>query len=153
MYSEKPQTRDEVISVLRRIFNGGRMRRLPKSRRDTEVLLAWSAASLDPRLTFSEPEINARLSDWLMAFADPQTIDHVTLRRSMVDIFLLLRDPDGSTYRTNQTVINRFIEPDARGVEPVRVMTEVADERARRKHKKQEKQEKQEKREKQGRGG
>jgi hypothetical protein len=36
----------------------------------------------------------------------------------MVDIFLLLRDPRGSVYRINQTLINRLIEPEAREAQP-----------------------------------
>ena len=51
----------------------------------------------------------------------------------MVDIFMLLRDPHGRSYRTNQTVINQVIEPEARSVQPLLVMNEVAAERVKRK--------------------
>ena len=133
MQMAKPLTHDEVKGVFRRIFNGGAMRRLPKSRKDTEVVLALVAASLDPRATYSEPELNIALSEWMAGFVDPATMDHVTLRRCMVDIFMLLRDPHGRSYRTNQTVINQVIEPEARAVQPLLVMNEVAAERAKRK--------------------
>jgi len=51
------------------------------------------------------------------------------LRRYMVDIFLLLRDPRGSGYRINQTLINRLIEPEAREAQPGLLMDQVAAER------------------------
>ena len=133
MQMAKPLTHDEVKGVFRRIFNGGEMRRLPKSRKDTEAVLALAASSLDPRETYSEHELNIALSEWMAGFVDPATMDHVTLRRCMVDIFMLLRDPHGRSYRTNQTVINQVIEPEARAVQPLLVMNEVAAERAKRK--------------------
>ena len=133
MQMPKPLTHDEVKGVFRRIFNGGAMRRLPKSRKDTEVVLALVAASLDPRATYSEPELNIALSEGMAGFVDPATMDHVTLRRGMVDIFMLLRDPHGRSYITNQTVINHRIDPEARAIQPLLVMNEVAAERAKRK--------------------
>ena len=133
MQMAKPLTHDEVKGVFRRIFNGGEMRRLPKSRKDTEAVLALAVASLDPRATYSVAEVNEGLSEWMAGFVDPATMDHVTLRRCMVDIFMLLRDPHGRSYRTNQTVINQVIEPEARAVQPLLVMNEVAAERTKRK--------------------
>ena len=133
MQMAKPLTYDEVKGVFRRIFNGSEMRRLPKSRKDTEAVLGLAASSLDPRETYSEHELNIALSEWMAGFVDPATMDHVTLRRCMVDIFMLLRDPHGKSYRTNQTVINQVIEPEARAVQPLLVMNEVAAERAKRK--------------------
>ena len=133
MQMAEPLTYDEVKGVFRRIFNGGEMRRLPKSHKDTEAVLVLAASSLDPRETYSEHELNIALSEWMAGFVDPATMDHVTLRRCMVDIFMLLRDPHGRSYRTNQTVINQVIEPEARAVQPLLVMNEVAAERAKRK--------------------
>ena len=74
-----------------------------------------------------------RYGQYEAGFVDPATMDHVTLRRCMVDIFMLLRDPHGRSYGTNQTVINQVIKPEARAVQPLLVMNEVAAERAKRK--------------------
>ena len=129
----KPLTHDELKNVFRRIFNGGEMRRLPKSRKDREAVMALAAASLHPRATYSEAAVNTALFEWLSGFVDAATMDHVTLRRGMVDIFMLLRDAQGRSYRTNQIVINQVIEPEARAVQPLLVMNEVVVERAERK--------------------
>jgi len=104
---------------------------LPKRRRDTEILLALALALafLSPRASLSEAELNDRLLEWLTAFTNPAIIGQFTLRRYMVDIFLLLRDPRGSGYRINQTLINRLIEPEAREAQPGLLMDQVAAER------------------------
>ena len=106
---------------------------MPKRRRDTEILLALALAlalaSLNPRASLSEAELNDRLLEWLTAFTNPAIIGQFTLRRYMVDIFLLLRDPRGSVYRINQTLINRLIEPEAREAQPGLLMDQVAAER------------------------
>ena len=102
---------------------------MPKRRRDTEILLALALAFLSPRASLSEAELNDRLLEWLTAFTNPAIIGQFTLRRYMVDIFLLLRDPRGSGYRINQTLINRLIEPEAREAQPGLLMDQVAAER------------------------
>lgn len=109
------------------------MRRLPRSRKDTEAVLALAAASLDPRATYSESEVNDVLSDWMQGFTDPVLMDHLTIRRYLVDSSLLLRDAGGTSYRANQVVINLVIEPDAREVQPLLILHDVVSERARRK--------------------
>ena len=119
--------------MLRRLFNGGELRRLPKSRKDTEVLLALAASVLDPREQYTEAEVNELLGDWLYSFASQISLDHVTIRRYLVDYNMLLRDEPGTWYRTNQAVINTFIEPDARSIIPRDIMEAVQQEREQRK--------------------
>ncbi|MBT4160412.1 MAG: DUF2087 domain-containing protein [Gammaproteobacteria bacterium] len=127
--------RKQSEAALRRIFNGGVMRRLPKSKKDTEMLLALAASALDPQAIYSEAEVNSALADWMAGFTDPVTLDHVTIRRYLVDRALLLRDTPGSVYRTNQAVINRVIEPEVREIQPELILQEVRKDRAGRKRK------------------
>ena len=54
------------------------MRRLPKSPKDSEAVLALAALALDPRVTYSEAEVNTVLSEWLAGFVDVATMDRVT---------------------------------------------------------------------------
>ncbi len=109
------------------------MRRMPKSRKDTEVFLALAASILDPRTAYSESEVNELLVEWMTDFTSPSGMDHVTVRRYLVDYRFLLRDVSGSTYRTNQTIINKFIEPAARSIQPGNILNDVQRERERRK--------------------
>lgn len=127
-----PVSRPELEKIFWRLFNGGEIRRLPKSRKDTEALLALAAASLDPRQQYSEVEVNEALQDWLQGFTY-QTLDHVTIRRYLVDLNMLLRDEPGTWYRTNQAVIGTYIEPDARSVRPVDIFKAVIQKREARK--------------------
>ena len=126
-------TTNQVEAVFRRIFNGGEMRRLPKSRKDTEVVLALAASALDPREVYSEKGVNEVLAEWMTGFTDAVTMDHVTIRRYLVDGFFLLRDTGGTTYRTTQVIINQVIEPEARSIQPNLILEAVNRERAQRK--------------------
>jgi hypothetical protein len=127
--ANKPQ----VEQVLRRLLSGGVMTRLPRSRKDTEIILALAASFLDPRLTYSEPEINEQLNEWLAGFTDPTGMDHVTVRRFMVDLNFLSRDQPGSAYMANQATINLIIEPSARSIQPGYILEDVQQQRKQRK--------------------
>lgn len=109
------------------------MRRMPKNRKDTEILLALAASTFDPQKVYSEKEVNEHLSEWLLGFAKPAGVDHVTVRRYLVDYYFLLRDVPGMSYRTNQAVISSVIDADARSVQPRAILDEALKERARRK--------------------
>jgi hypothetical protein len=125
-------TKGEVEHLLRKLFNGGAIERVPKNRKDADVFLALAAARVDSQVTLSEPELNEQLSEWLDGVADQNALDHVTLRRDLVDYGFVLRDYEGTRYRTNQTVIDQFIDREARTVLPSAVKSEVEQERARR---------------------
>jgi len=122
--------RQQVEKLLKRILKGGQLGRLPRSRKDTEIFLALAASTLDPQGSYSEAEVNEFLSEWLVQFA---TLDHVTLRRYMVDHSLLHRDTFGTTYRTNQTIINKIIDPEARSILPSNILEALEREREQRK--------------------
>lgn len=109
------------------------MRALPRSRKDLEVVLAVAAAVFSPRETYDEADINLKLGEWLASFSERTTLDHVSLRRYLVDYNLLQRTNSGSRYTSNQTIINTLIEPEARGVVPGDILEELATERALRK--------------------
>ena len=121
----EPFTRKTAEKVLRRLFQGGRLRHLPRSRRDTELLIALAASSLDTGGELNEQEVNAQLVDWLEDISEPATLDHVTIRRYLVDYRMLLRDQEGARYRTNQAVVSTYITAEARSVRPVEILDEV----------------------------
>lgn len=125
-------TKEEVEHLLRKLFNGGAIERVPKSRKDAEVFLALAAAQVESQALLTESELNEQLSQWLVGVADPDALDHVTLRRYLVDHAFLLRDTQGLQYQTNQAVISRYIKADARTVQPSEVCAAVAQDRERR---------------------
>ena len=73
--------------------------------------------------------MNDSLRDWLSTFCAPYGIDHVTLRRCLVDAQILRRDRAGSTYRVDPL---RLYAEHA-GVDPAQLLAEVAADRVARK--------------------
>jgi len=126
--------KQQAERVLRRLLKGGIMKRLPRNRKDAEILLALAASYLDPQSRYSESEVNQLLREWMEDFTCPIAMDHVTVRRYLVDFNFLLRDQPGSWYITNQTIINKVIEPAARSIRPGFILGEVQREREIRKH-------------------
>jgi hypothetical protein len=124
--------KQQTEKVLRRILKGGIMRRMPKSMKDTEIFLALAASSLDPQCAYSESEINDHLIEWMEGFTRPSALDHVTVRRCLIDHYFLLRDQSGSSYTTNQTIINKVIDPAARSIQPRYIFEELQREREKR---------------------
>tara|TARA_R110002073_G_scaffold61577_5_gene154798 strand:+ start:2782 stop:3216 length:435 start_codon:yes stop_codon:yes gene_type:complete len=127
-----PDVVDKVSleTILRNIFKGGTvngatMDRLPKNRRSAEAFLALAAASLDSQAELSEAELNQQLMGWMEGFTNPTLFDHVTVRRYLVDLSMLLRDAEGRSYRTNQPVIGSYISMEARTVQPMAILEEV----------------------------
>jgi hypothetical protein len=103
---------------------------MPK-RPDDQVLIARLAGTrFRADKAYREADVNEVLKDWLATFSAPYGIDHVTLRRFMVDMQVLARDRSGSTYHLNRGMLEGV---DA-SVDPAQVLAEASAEReARRK--------------------
>lgn len=71
----------------------------PKRTHDRWIVLKAATLGLSPDRTYTEPEINAALADWLDGGGSWLESDHVSLRRELVDEAFLDRDPGGSWYR------------------------------------------------------
>lgn len=121
--------KQQTEKVLRRLLKGGVMKRMPKNRKDTEIFLALAASSFDPRNSYSENEINEHLIEWMADFTRPSALDHVTVRRCLIDHYFLSRSQSGSSYATNQTIINNVIDPAARSIQPRYIFEDIQQER------------------------
>jgi hypothetical protein len=84
--------------MLRRLLANGPLTALPTRAADEELLLRMAARRFEPRRDYSEAQVNEVLRAWLQTFTAPFGIDHVTLRRRLVDTRLLLRDTAGANY-------------------------------------------------------
>lgn len=92
-------TRQNVEALFRRLLQSGRLEGFPRNPKRLEMMLAVATGGLARRRPHTESEVNEVLSDWLAsARAD---IDHVTMRRRMVDCGFLKRTTDGSRYFLN----------------------------------------------------
>jgi hypothetical protein len=65
---------------------------------DFALLLAVAARSFSPARTYTEPEVNALLRGWLEREGAMLALDHVELRRWLVDCRVLARDDYGRAY-------------------------------------------------------
>ena len=73
-------------------------RELPKKPLDRHILLISSILKIEPGRQHSEKEINEQLQIWIIHFGRSFGLDHVTLRRYLVDEKYIIRDPAGGTY-------------------------------------------------------
>jgi hypothetical protein len=101
---------------------------MPRRPADAELLLRLAAARFDGSRSYSEGEVNEILGAWLETISAPYGIDHVSLRRSLVDLQFLLRDSAGSTYRLSSA--KPVIRSD---VSPAEILADIQRERAARK--------------------
>ncbi len=92
-------TLDEFVERLCRLGADRGPRGFPRKRRDREILLKSIVLSLDSSRTYREREINAALQAWSRDIAPAIAVDHVTLRRTLVDYGQLERTADGASYR------------------------------------------------------
>lgn len=123
--------RDEGHRALKRMLANGPLTAVPKRPADQELLVALAAAQFEAEKVYGEAEVNEILKGWIETFCEPYGIDHVTLRRMLVDSRLLSRTPSGSTYRVNRARIGEM-EAIAE-LDPAQVLEEVRSERASRK--------------------
>jgi len=65
---------------------------------DFNLMLAAAARAFAPGRTYSEREVNAILQDWLAGEGSMLAVDHVELRRWLVDCRVLARDDYGRAY-------------------------------------------------------
>ena len=125
------QPRDETHRALKRMLSNGPLAAVPKRPSDQQLLVAMAAAQLEPGRAYGEGEVNDKLVAWLETFCDPYGLDHVTLRRMLVDSRLLSRTASGSSYRLNPERLSE-IEAVA-AADPREVLDEIRAERASRK--------------------
>jgi hypothetical protein len=123
--------REKAQKDLKRLLANGPLTAVPKRPSDQDLLAALAASQFEPHGTYREKEVNDKLKAWLQTFCEPFGIDHVTLRRLLVDSRFMSRTDSGSTYRVNPA---RVKEMEAIGtIEPVRVLAEIRSERESRK--------------------
>jgi hypothetical protein len=125
------QPRDETHRALKRMLSNGPLAAVPKRPSDQQLLVAMAAAQLEPGQDYSEGEVNEKLLAWIETFCEPHGLDHVTLRRMLVDSRLISRTKSGSAYRLNA---ERLAEIEAvASVDPGEVLEEIRVERESRK--------------------
>jgi hypothetical protein len=126
-------TEKEVAGALARMLKPGPIDSFPKRRADLIVLLALVSARFEAGRAYREDDVNDALVEWLEPFVLPDAIDHVTLRRVLVDEQFLLRNATGTAYRLNAPKLEATIDAAARKVDPGAVLADQRRQREERK--------------------
>lgn len=92
---------DKTPEALRRLLANGPLTGMPVRPQDQALLARLAAARFEAGRAYREGEVNETLTAWLATFCAPFGIDHVTLRRLLVDSRYLVRDPAGASYRVD----------------------------------------------------
>ena len=92
-------TREHVEGLFRRLLQPGRLEGFPRKPDHLHIVLAVATGGMARRRPYAEWEVNEALADWLDSVR--AAIDHVTLRRRMVDCGFLKRTTNGSRYFLN----------------------------------------------------
>ena len=116
---------------LKRLLANGLLTALPKRPSDQELVAMLAASRFDPRKVHTEAEVNDKLVAWLGSISEEHGIDHVTLRRLLVDLRLLVRTSSGSMYQVN---VAKAADLDTvRDIDPAAIAAGIQAERSRRK--------------------
>ena len=83
----------------------------PKDHAGQLALLGAAALALDPSQRYSEKEVNEALAAWLGIVLPKGGLDHVTVRRYLIDFRFLDRESDGSAYWVNRDELAQEFEP------------------------------------------
>ena len=87
------------MNTLKRLLANGPLTGYPTRRADQNLLLRLAAGRFAAKRSYTEAEVNEILRGWLATFCAPYGIDHVSMRRYLVDARLLARDSAGASYR------------------------------------------------------
>jgi hypothetical protein len=91
------QFKDRFVSVIL----GGQG--FPKKDLDRHILFISATLGLDPQRRYTEREFNDELRKWTTRFGSPVNLDHVSLRRFLVDEHYVWRDSAGQSYQLTTT--------------------------------------------------
>ena len=100
-------------------------RGFPRKHRDQLILFKSITLMLEPKRTYSEPEVNECLAKWLSQVGRSLEIDPVSLRRSLVDAGYLIRDPAGKRYQVEGKQTIGLFEAEIEEITPVVVVEEA----------------------------
>ncbi len=105
------------------LIMGGRD--LPKKPMDRHILLFSATLDLEPRRQYSEAALNEELRKWTALFGGNFNLDHVTLRRFLVDDGYIRRDAAGGAYALVTENLPYAFDPSLAGLDLESLVTEA----------------------------
>lgn len=105
---------------------------LPKKRPDRDIIFVSAILHLDPEHTYTESELNDALRRWTSRFGDSCGLDHVTLRRYLIDEHYIERDSAGASYRLTTAAASVTFDPSIKDLDLDYLLVEARNEREKR---------------------
>lgn len=106
----------------------------PKAAIDQHVLLKSVMLTMGETAVFSEKEINAKLKQWVDHIGTFELLDHVTLRRRLVDAGYVSRSNDGAVYQVAESGVGVVgFETAVNDLNPAQILSEACADIERRK--------------------
>jgi len=130
---KRPEELIRVGEFCRLLESISRGKGFPRKRRQQQVLLKSVVLLVEPGQDYSERQINDTLQKWLDTIGKSLEIDHVSLRRRLVDEGYLVRDRAGRRYRVDEANLDSIFEQGVNDVNPVAVIKEAEQRRVLRK--------------------
>jgi hypothetical protein len=106
MSSKRKIVLDDYRKMLRDYFARDGVKPFPRRWKYRLLILYSAIRRLEVGLPYTEDEINEAIVEWQKQRGGFIDLDHVTLRRYLVDLGFLDRNPSGSVY----AVIHSFLE-------------------------------------------
>ena len=111
----------------------GNLIQFPKSNTDRLILLGSIVMKLEFQKEYSEKSINEAIVKWIDKMANQSYLDHVTIRRYLVDFGLLERTRAGDCYRVSKSRMSDLFEDVIRSIDPFSLIKNFREEREARK--------------------
>ena len=131
--TDAPLSEQNFRASIAKVFGSGTLRSWAKNRTDRLTFLGAAVLGLNSDASFSEPEINAALGSWLKTMGALDILDHVTLRRYLIDEKLLAREKNGTHYRVDKAVFGERFEAGVIGCDVREIVGDAEAERLARK--------------------
>ena len=123
-------SKSDFIDRLNKLCGKNDLMQFPKNHTDRLVLLGSIALALKPKKVYSEKKINEIILEWIKKMAKESYLDHVTLRRYLIDFGLIERDPDGRQYHISESNLYNLFEDTIRTINPFVLVKKFRKERA-----------------------
>ncbi len=108
------------------LSGGGRG--FPRKHRNQQILFKSMALMLETNQDYTEGELNECLQEWLSQVGKTIELDHVTLRRHLVDAGYIPRDLAGKRYRVVPEQPSGLFEAGIAEVDPVTIVEAASQE-------------------------
>lgn len=122
-------SQSQYEASIAKTFASGSSLDYPRKPQDRIVFLGALSISLMQRELYSEPELNEAIADWLQSFDAATTLDHVTLRRYLVDAGYLLRDEAGLHYSVDRAALSAEFEETVLSLDALKIAQQARAER------------------------